>query len=98
MYFCCRNDALSGWWIRRKRNRLYGLPKCSEIIVMRYKGKCPLPGVGYRGPHTGYLQWDTENRNNQDKRVKVFPDGQKSFRSGIKIEFCSYTTTATAKC
>ena len=98
MYFCCRNDAPYTRRPRRKINRLYGLPKCSEIIVMRYKGKCPSPGVGYLGPHTGYLQWDTEDRNNQDKRIGVFPDGQKSFGSGIKIEFCSYTTAAGYEC
>jgi hypothetical protein len=57
---------------------------------MRYKGKCPVRENGYLGPHTGYLQWDTEDSSNADKRIGVFPDGQKSFASGIKIEFCSY--------
>jgi hypothetical protein len=40
---------------------------------MRYKGTCPPNSPGYRGPHTGFLQWDTENDNNGDSRVGVFP-------------------------
>ena len=86
--FCCRNDPPA-----RRSPSLRGLPKCSEIIVMRYKGTCPPRAPGYRGPHTGYLQWDTEDIRNHDQRVGVFPDGKKSFRSGIKIEFCSYTSS-----
>ena len=31
--------------------------------------------LGYLGPHTGYLQWDTEDRKNADERIGVFPDG-----------------------
>ena len=93
IYFCCRNDPPhTGFiWSRRKINRLNGLPQCSEIMVMRFKGTCPSRGRGYQGPHTGYLQWDTEDSNNKDQRIGVFPDGQKTFGSGIKIEFCSYT-------
>ena len=90
IYFCCRNDPIHH--LLWKVNKLSGLPKCSEMIVMRYKGKCPSSGNGYRGPHTGFLQWDTEDIRNADRRVGLFPDGQKTFGSGIKIEFCSYTS------
>ena len=91
IYFCCRNDPTRiFFW---KVNSLGGLPKCSEMIVMRFKGlTCPSHGNGYRGPHTGYLQWDTEDNRNADRRVGLFPDGKKTFGSGIKIEFCSYTS------
>ena len=89
IHFCCRNDPKI---IRfPKENFLKGLPKCAELIVMRYKGTCPAHGNGYLGPHTGYLQWDTEDNKNIDWRSGVFPDGKKTFASGIKIEFCSYT-------
>ncbi|XP_028408616.1 uncharacterized protein LOC114531157 [Dendronephthya gigantea] len=90
IYFCCRD--VQGLWTSK---RLSGLPKCSEMILMRYKGRCPGAQRGYLGPHTGYLQWDTEDSRNVDARVGVFPDGRKTFGSGIKIEFCSYTSYDT---
>ena len=95
MHFCCRNDplVLLAYPHILVFDILTGLPKCSEIIVMRYKGKCPSHTVGYRGPHTGFLQWDTEDNNNGDQRVGEFPDGTKNFINGIKIEFCSYTSS-----
>ncbi|XP_028408615.1 uncharacterized protein LOC114531155 [Dendronephthya gigantea] len=86
IYFCCRN--VQGY---SSSNQLSGLPQFSEMILMRYKGTCPKAQSGHLGPHTGYLQWDTENTGNEDKRAGVFPDGGKTFESGIKIEFCSYT-------
>lgn len=88
MYFCCRNDRKFSQY-----NRLSGIPECAEMLVMRYKGSCPAPGWGYQGPHTGYLEWDTEDKKNADQRIGVFPDGQKTFQSGIKIEFCGYTSS-----
>ena len=59
-------------------------------MLMRYKGRCPALS-GYRGPHTGYLKWDTEDTRNRDERVGVFPDGVTT-PSYIKIEFCGYTS------
>ncbi|XP_028397329.1 uncharacterized protein LOC114521112 [Dendronephthya gigantea] len=94
IYFCCRNDPVKQSFNRI--NRLYGLPKCSEMILMRYKEKCHPPQSGYLGPHTGYLQWDTEDNRNRDEHFGVFPDTTKSsgrtFGSGIVIQFCSYTS------
>ena len=87
IYFCCRDDRLIS-----QVNILVGLPKCSQMILMRYKGTCPRMLFGYRGHHTGFLQWDTEDSQNADRRVGVYPDGQKTFGSGIKIEFCSFTS------
>ena len=87
IYFCCRDDRLIS-----HLNILVGLPKCSQMILMRYKGTCPRMLFGYHGHHTGFLQWDTEDSRNADRRVGVYPDGQKTFGSGIKIEFCSFTS------
>ncbi|XP_046843413.1 uncharacterized protein LOC124437489 [Xenia sp. Carnegie-2017] len=84
IFFCCRHDP----------RLLTGLPKCSQMMLMRYKGICPQSG-GYSRPKTGFLQWDTENKSNGDKLVGHFPDGEKTFNSGIKIEFCSYTSIGT---
>ena len=80
--------------IKRKLTCVKDLPKCPEIILMRYKGTCPKPPPNYQRALTGFLQWDTEDRNNADQRIGVFPDGAKTFGSGIKIEFCSYTSNA----
>ena len=91
--FCCRNDGHSYSPPNCDANYriLRGLPKCSALMLMRYKGRCPALS-GYRGPHTGYLEWDTEDSSNRDERVGVFPDGVKSLVTGIKIEFCGYTS------
>ena len=90
IHFCYRDDPKISIF-NLKANYLSGLPKCAELIVMRYKGTCPARASGYLGPHTGHLQWDTEDNGNTDRRVGVFPDGEKDFGSGIKIEFCFYT-------
>ena len=87
-----RKTLTSSKLYRKVLSCVKSLPNCSEIMLMRYKGTCSLPPLGYRGPHTGYLQWDTENNSNADQRIGVFPDGAKTFGSGIKIEFCSYTS------
>ena len=95
IYFCCRNDGhyyYPPFGLQKcstHEETLPGLPKCWALMLMRYKGKCPRLS-GYRGPHTGYLEWDTEDNRNRDEHVGVFPDGDKSSR--IKIEFCSYTS------
>lgn len=83
IYFCCRHDDSS--------YRLQGLPKCAQMILMRYKGAC-FTNANYSLPRTGFLQWDTENNNNIDRRVGAYPDGQRTFHIGIKIEFCTYTS------
>ena len=93
IHFCCRDDPKISMF-NSKANYLSGLPKCAELIVMRHNGSCPARASGYLGPHTGYLQWDTEDSRNADRRVGAFPDGEKDFGSGIKIEFCSYTNRA----
>ncbi|CAB4014791.1 Hypothetical predicted protein, partial [Paramuricea clavata] len=77
--FCCRNDvfSISFWSIVKCRAagiNLSGLPRCRELILMRHKGSCPTIS-GYRGPYTGYLDWDTEDSGNKDEFVGVFPDG-----------------------
>ena len=62
------------------------------MMLMRYKGRCPKT-AGYSWPKTGFLQWDTEDDyGNIDHRVGAFPDGRKTFGTGIKIEFCTYTS------
>ena len=88
IYFCCRNDPITVFGVQ---SSLKSLPRCSETILMRYKGSCPKV-VGYTGPYTGFLQWDTEDSENIDERLGAYPDGQKTFGTGIKIEFCSYTS------
>ena len=92
IYFCCRHDPKDPLLHAFGFYSLTDLPKCSEIMLMRYKGICPR-GEGYRGPHTGHLQWDTQNSDNRDHRGGVFPDGSTTFDTGIKIEFCSYTSS-----
>jgi hypothetical protein len=106
--FCCRNDpVLSEVLACHTSIQAFqdpnvscfkNFPKCSEFLLMRYKGTCPPNSPGYRGPHTGFLQWDTEDNNNGDGRVGVFPDGARNFWSGIKIEFCSYTSSSHNYC
>ena len=78
--FCCRNDG-SG--------PLKGLPTGETFMLMRYKGWCPSVS-GYRGPYTGFLDWDTEDTRNTDEKLGAHPDGVSKFGSGIKIEFCTY--------
>ena len=80
IYFCCRNDG-SG--------RLKNLPTVQTFMLMRYKGSCPSVS-GYRGPYTGFLDWDTEDTRNVDEKLGAHPDGVTKFGSGIKIEFCTY--------
>ncbi|XP_028406004.1 uncharacterized protein LOC114528541 [Dendronephthya gigantea] len=82
IYFCCRIDG---------SRMLTGLPQCYSMILMRF-GTCPTVD-GYLGPHKGYIDWNTEDLFNNDQSSQGYPDGFSRFKSGIKIEFCSYTSS-----
>ena len=58
---------------------------------MKY-GTCPLV-YGYIGPFEGYVDWNTEDLVNNDRGINVYPDGFSQFKSGIKLEFCSYVSS-----
>ncbi|CAB4017270.1 Hypothetical predicted protein [Paramuricea clavata] len=67
------------------------MPQCNSLILMKFD-TCPLVD-GYLGPFEGYIDWNTEDMSNNDQGTQAYPDGFSEYRSGIKLEFCSYTSS-----